>query len=86
MDLKLTEEERLIKDTAAQFVDRELIAREGDYLRQQAAISSARRSGPARSRSGRCNRLAQRARQVGLWTLELPEQFGGSALGAVARA
>ena len=36
MDLKLTEEEKLIKDTAAQFVDRELIAREGDYLRQNA--------------------------------------------------
>ena len=33
---KLTEEEKLIKDTAAQFVDKELIAREGDYLRQQA--------------------------------------------------
>ena len=32
MDLKLTEEEKLIKDTAAQFVDKELIAREGDYF------------------------------------------------------
>ena len=34
MDFKLTEEEKLIKETAAQFVDKELIAREGVYLKQ----------------------------------------------------
>ena len=34
MDLKLSEEEKLIKDTAAQFVDKELIAREGAFLKQ----------------------------------------------------
>ena len=34
MDLQLTEEEKLIKDTAAQFVDMELIAREGAFLKQ----------------------------------------------------
>ena len=86
MDLKLTEEERLIKDTAAQFVDRELIAREGDYLRQPQAFlppgDPARRDLQPKTR----DELIQRAREVGLWALELPEPMGGPALGALARA
>jgi alkylation response protein AidB-like acyl-CoA dehydrogenase len=86
MDLKLTEEERLIKDTAAQFVDRELIAREGAYLAQAQPFLPP--GDPARRDLDPAIRaeLVQRARQVGLLTLELPEQFGGSALGALARA
>ena len=85
MDLKLTEEEKLIKDTAAQFVDRELIAREGAYLRQPQPFlppgDPARRALEPEIR----DELVQRARQIGLWTLELPQQMGGAALGAVAR-
>lgn len=85
MDLKLSEEEKLIRDTAAQFVDKELIAREGDYLRQPAPFlppgAPARRELDSRVR----NELTARARQVGLWSLELPEEFGGSATSAVAR-
>jgi acyl-CoA dehydrogenase len=86
MDLRLTEEQRLIKDAAAQFVDRELIAREGAYLRQAQPFLPP--GDPARRDLDPAVReeLAQRARQVGLWTLELPEQLGGSPLGAVARA
>ena len=34
MDLKLTDEEKLIKETAAQFVDKELVSREVAYLKQ----------------------------------------------------
>ncbi len=85
MDLKLTEEERLIKDTAAQFVERELLAREGEYLKQREPFlppgAPARRELDADLR----RELTERARRVGLWTLELPEIFGGSALSAVAR-
>ena len=85
MDLKLTEEERLIKDTAAKFVDTELIAREGVYLKQPAPFlppgaPAKRVLDPAVS-----NELTERARQIGLWTLELPENFGGTAMSAVAR-
>jgi acyl-CoA dehydrogenase len=86
MDLKLTEEERLIKDTAAKFVDRELIAREGVYLRQAQPFLPP--GDPARRDLDPAVRaeLIERARKVGLWTLELPERLGGSALGAVPRA
>ena len=85
MDLQLTEEQRLIKDTAAQFVDRELIAREGAYLRQAQPFLPP--GDPARRDLDPAIRaeLLQRARQSGLWMLELPERLGGSAPGAVAR-
>ena len=35
MDFKLTEEQKLIRNTAAQFVQRELLPREGAYLKQE---------------------------------------------------
>ena len=85
MDLKLTEEEKLIKGTAAQFVDRELVAREGAYLRQAQPFlppgDPARRALEPEIR----DELVRRARQIGLWTLELPQPMGGAALGTVAR-
>jgi acyl-CoA dehydrogenase len=85
MDLKLTEEQKLIKETAAQFVDRELVVREGAYLRQGQPFlppgDPARRDLEPEIR----DELVQRARQIGLWTLEVPQRMGGAALGAVAR-
>jgi len=85
MDLKLSDEEKLVKDTAAQFVDRELIAREGDYLRQTAPFLPP--GAPARRELDPqiAQQLMARAREIGLWCLELPEEFGGSAMSAVAR-
>ena len=85
MDLKLTEEERLIKDTAAQFAERELIAREGAYLRQAQPFLPP--GDPARRDLDPAivSELTARARQAGLWNLELPEPMGGSPVSAVAR-
>jgi acyl-CoA dehydrogenase len=86
MDLKLTEEEKLIQKTAAEFVDKELIAREGAYLRQPEPFlppgAPALRQLDLRTRQ----ELAERARQVGLWCLNLPESLGGSPMSAVAQA
>lgn len=86
MDLKLSEDERLIQKTAAEFVDRELIAREGAYLRQPAPFlppgaPALRQLDPDTRRE-----LGERARQVGLWCLGVPEPLGGSPMSAVARA
>ena len=85
MDLKLTEEEKLIKDTAAKFVDTELIAREGAYLKQPAPFLPP--GAPARRELNPDlrNELTTRAKEIGLWTLELPEVFGGTPMSAVAR-
>jgi acyl-CoA dehydrogenase len=85
MDLKLTEEERLIKDTAARFVDQELIAREGEYLRQPQPFLPP--GAPARRELNPEveKQLAGKAREAGLWALNVPEALGGSASGAVAQ-
>jgi acyl-CoA dehydrogenase len=85
MDLRLTDEEKLIKKTAAEFVDRELIAREGAFLKQSEPFlppgAPARRVlDPAIEKE-----LVARARAVGLWCLELPETLGGSAPSMVMR-
>ena len=85
MDLKLTEEEKLIRATAAQFVSRELMTREGDYLRQKELFLPP--GDPARRELDSATReaLGRRARQIGLWALELPESAGGSVTSTVAR-
>jgi acyl-CoA dehydrogenase len=85
MDLKLTEEEKLIKKTAAEFVDRELITREGAFLKQSEPFLAP--GAPARRELEGAVRaeISERARAVGLWCLELPEAFGGTATSMVMR-
>ncbi|HWP23885.1 MAG TPA: acyl-CoA dehydrogenase family protein [Candidatus Binatia bacterium] len=85
MELKLSEEEKLIQKTAAEFVDRELIAREGAYLRQPAPFlppgaPAMRELDPDTRRE-----LGERARRAGLWCLDVPESLGGSPMSALAR-
>jgi alkylation response protein AidB-like acyl-CoA dehydrogenase len=85
MDLKLSEEEQLIKKTAAEFVDRELIAREGAFLKQSEPFLPP--GAPVRRELDGAIRqeLIQSARAIGLWCLELPEAFGGSPTSALMR-
>jgi acyl-CoA dehydrogenase len=85
MDLRLTQEETLIKNLAAQFVDKELLAREGTYLAQLAPFLPPGAPAVRELDSGIRRELTERARQIGLWILGLPEDFGGSAMNAVAR-
>jgi len=85
MDLKLTEEEKLVQSTAAQFVKRELLAREGDYLRQQNLFlppgDPPRRELDSQVRQ----KLVSLTQQLGLWALELPDSSGEQAIGFLAR-
>ena len=85
MDFKLTEEQKLIQNTAAQFVQRELLPREGAYLKQEELFLPP--GDPPRRELDPDIRevLVRRARQVGLWALELPESAGGSAMSIMAR-
>jgi alkylation response protein AidB-like acyl-CoA dehydrogenase len=85
MDFKLTEEEKLIQNTAAQFVKRELLTREGAYLKQEELFLPP--GDPPRRQLDPDIReeLIRRAKQVGLWALDLPESAGSSSISAVAR-
>ena len=74
MDFRLSEEEKLIRETAAQFVAKEMITREGDYLRQGELFlppgDPPRRELDA---TARVRFTGEIARRIGLWALELPE-------------
>lgn len=85
MDLRLSEEERLIRETAAQFVARELLPREGAFLRQKEAFVPPG-DPPRREVDGETKKsLIEKAKRIGLWALDLPEAAGGSQVSQVAR-
>src|SRR5262249_54925561 len=85
MDFRLTEEQKLIQNTAAQFVKRELLSREGAYLKQKELFLPP--GDPPRRKLAPDVReiLIGCAKQAGLWALELPESAGGSAMSMMAR-
>lgn len=85
MDLQLTDEEKLIKETAAQFVDKELIAREGAYLKQAQPFLPPGAPERRELDAGIVTELTNKAREVGLWALDLPEAMGGPAMGHIAQ-
>src|SRR5689334_17776266 len=85
MDLRLTEEEKLIQKTAAQFVDKELLARENAYLKQPELFlppgDPATRDLDADTR----RTLRNLARQAGLWSLDVSEDNDQSQATSVAK-
>ncbi len=84
MEFKLTDEEKLIRDTAAQFVQREVVGRERDFLRQEELFLPPG-APPLRALDPEVKAtLTKSARRVGLWALELPASADGAALSAVA--
>ena len=85
MDLQLTDEEKLIKETAAQFVDKELIAREGVFLKQVQPFLPPGAPERRELDAAIAAELTKKAREVGLWALELPETMGGPAMGHIAQ-
>jgi acyl-CoA dehydrogenase len=68
MDFELPEDLRLIKKTVRDFVDRELIPVEMDSM-----------DGPDMKPEIRAQ-LEKKARDLGLWLLEVPEEYGGQGL------
>ena len=83
--LKLTEEEKLIKETAAQFVDKELIAREGAFLKQSEPFLAAGRAGAARARCGDAHPELLNGRASGSMEIGVAGSDGRSGHGAVAQ-
>ena len=74
MDFDLPEELRLLKETVRRFVDRELIPIEME------AMDGADLKPEIRAR------LEARAKEIGLWMPDVPEEYGGGGLGLLAMA
>jgi acyl-CoA dehydrogenase len=79
MDFSLSDEERAIRDTARQFITREVMPLEPEALRRERA----HRPGLERSELAE---LQQRAKKFGFWGLSTPEQYGGMDLPAVLQS
>jgi acyl-CoA dehydrogenase len=74
MDFELPEDMRLLQNTLRRFVDGELIPIEGRSLDGQKLKPEIE------------VHLVARARELGLWLIDLPEEYGGQGLGLLARA
>jgi acyl-CoA dehydrogenase len=74
MDFDLPEEYRLLQETVRRFVDRELIPIEMEAM-----------DGPDLKPEIRAA-LEAKAKEIGLWLLEVPEEYGGQGLGLLGMA
>jgi alkylation response protein AidB-like acyl-CoA dehydrogenase len=79
MDFSLSDEERAIRDTARQFIAREVMPLEQDVLRRERANQ------PGLERSELVE-LRQKAKKFGFWGLGTPEEYGGMDLPAVMQS
>jgi alkylation response protein AidB-like acyl-CoA dehydrogenase len=76
--IALSEEERMLKDLVAKFVRDELMPLENKVLARDAAGE-----GLAFTKAEQ-DRLDSRSKELGLWGLDAPEEFGGADLPATA--
>lgn len=79
MDFGLSDEERAIRDTARDFITREVMPLEPELLRRERAHQPGLRRDELRD-------LQRRARKFGFWGLATPEEYGGMALPAVTQS
>jgi acyl-CoA dehydrogenase len=73
MDFELPEEIRALRDTLRKFVDRELIPHERDSMQGLDLRPELR------------TELEKKAKDIGLWMLDVPEEYGGAGLDMLAR-
>ena len=79
MDFSLSSEERQIRDTVRSFIEREVMPLEPDVLRNE-------RAGRPGLTPEATLELRQKAKQMGFWGINTPEEYGGAALGPVMSA
>src|SRR5689334_7705282 len=79
MDFSLTDEERAIRDTARQFITKEVMPLE------QEALLRERRHQPGLELS-ELRELQKKAKEFGFWGLSTPEEYGGMNLPAVLQS
>ncbi len=74
MDFHLTEEQQLLKETVRRFVDNELIPLESQSGAERGVMSE-----PV------LRRLQEKTKALGLWMLDVPEEYGGAGLDLFTR-
>ena len=74
MDYQLPEELRMLQETVRRFVDRELIPIEQDSMDGPKLKEEVQES------------LEEKAKAIGLWLFDVPEEYGGQGLGLLARS
>ncbi|ETK31392.1 acyl-CoA dehydrogenase family protein [Microbispora sp. ATCC PTA-5024] len=79
MDFSLSPEERQIRDTIRSFVEREVMPFEAEVLRNERAGRPALDPEILRD-------LRLKAKKMGFWGINTPEEYGGAALGPVMSA
>ncbi|GCE27718.1 acyl-CoA dehydrogenase [Dictyobacter alpinus] len=79
MDFSLTYEQKMVQQTVRDFVKKELLPLEGDVLRNE-------REGRPGIEAGKIRELQARAKEMGFWGINTPEEYGGANLGPLMTA
>ena len=79
MDFSLTDEQKMVQQTIRQFVERELIPLENELMQNEGKYSTGIAPGLYHS-------LQMKAKELGFWGINTPEEYGGADLGAVMSA
>lgn len=83
MDFELPEELRMLRETVARFVREELLPLERDVIKREAerGLTDAPLIDPDVEKH-----LADKAREIGLYGIDVPEEYGGQNMGMLAKA
>lgn len=79
MDFRLSDEERMIRDTVRDFVSKEVMPLEAQVMHNE-------REGRPSLSLETIKSLQQKARAIGFWGIDTPERYGGAHLGSLAMA
>ncbi len=79
MDLRLNEEQRMVQQTIRRFVEKELMPLENEVLRNEL-------NGKPSLSEEKTNELQEKAKQMGFWGINTPEEYGGANLGQMMLA
>lgn len=83
MDFTLPEELRMLRETVARFTKKELMPLEATVIRREAerGLTDAPLLPPEAAAE-----LARKAKEIGLYGIDVPEEYGGQNLGMMAKA
>ncbi|MFF2857528.1 acyl-CoA dehydrogenase family protein, partial [Peribacillus sp. NPDC058002] len=79
MDLRLSDEQKMVQKTIRKFVENELIPLENEVLRNEMA-------GKPSLPEGTLKDLQEKAKNAGFWGINTPEEYGGADLGQLMMA